>query len=137
MNYIIAVTSLSFSPDTPHGIAVAPGGSVAETITAIGLPSGGVYSGGGTTDLLTGGSFSVIDPVTGEFTFAGAVNPGVAFVDMVNINEAKKAIEKLNGTKFSGRTIKVSMANTQNFVDNSNLPRTRKSPKFVDNESRK
>lgn len=41
---------------------------------------------------------------------------GVAFVDMVNMNDALKAIKSLNGTLVDGRTIKCSMATTQGFV---------------------
>ena len=41
---------------------------------------------------------------------------GVAFVDMVNMRDAKKAIKSLNGSIVDGRTLKVSMATTQGFV---------------------
>jgi RNA recognition motif-containing protein len=42
---------------------------------------------------------------------------GVAFVDMVNMKDALRAIEALNGTLVDGRTVKVSMASTQGFVE--------------------
>lgn len=41
---------------------------------------------------------------------------GVAFVDMVNIKDAQKAIAALDGSLVDGRTLKVSMASTQGFV---------------------
>lgn len=41
---------------------------------------------------------------------------GVAFVDMVNMNDALKAIKSLNGSLIDGRTVKCSMASTQGFV---------------------
>ena len=40
---------------------------------------------------------------------------GVAFVDMVNIQQAKKAISELNGATHFGRTLKVQLADRQNF----------------------
>jgi RNA recognition motif-containing protein len=42
---------------------------------------------------------------------------GFAFVDMVNLQEAKKAIEALDGKEHGGRTLKVSLAQTQNFKE--------------------
>ena len=42
---------------------------------------------------------------------------GFAFVDMVNLQEAKKAIEALDGKECGGRTLKVSLAQTQNFKE--------------------
>ena len=41
---------------------------------------------------------------------------GVAFVDMVNMNDALRAITALDGTLVDGRTLKVSLAATQGFV---------------------
>lgn len=41
---------------------------------------------------------------------------GVAFVDMVNMNDALRAIKGLDGTQIDGRTLKVSLANTQDYV---------------------
>ncbi len=46
---------------------------------------------------------------------------GVAFVDMVNIRDAQRAIDALNGTQVDGRTLKVSMASTQGFVPKDKL----------------
>ena len=43
---------------------------------------------------------------------------GVAFVDMVNMNDALKAIKCLDGSLIDGRTVKCSMASTQGFVAN-------------------
>ena len=40
---------------------------------------------------------------------------GIAFVHMVNSKDATNAIKMLNGTEHMGRTLKVNMANTQNF----------------------
>jgi len=40
---------------------------------------------------------------------------GFAFVDMVVLQDAQKAIESLDGSLFCGRTLKVKMANTQNY----------------------
>lgn len=45
---------------------------------------------------------------------------GIAFIDMVNLDEAKKAIDEVNGKEFFGRTLKASLANTQNFKENPN-----------------
>lgn len=49
---------------------------------------------------------------------------GVAFVDMVNMQDAMKAINALDGAQVDGRTLKVSMANTQDYVpkDKDELP---------------
>ena len=74
MTYTVNVTSLTFSPPSPAGVAV---GDVL-FVTATGLPPGGTYSGGGATDLVTGGSFSTIDSVGGTFTFSGAIATGTA-----------------------------------------------------------
>lgn len=41
---------------------------------------------------------------------------GVAFVDMVNMKDALNAVDKLDGSKVDGRTLKVSMASTQGFI---------------------
>jgi cold-inducible RNA-binding protein len=38
-------------------------------------------------------------------------NTGIAFVEMLNEDDAKKAISKLNGKQVDGRTLKVSIAN--------------------------
>ena len=40
---------------------------------------------------------------------------GVAFVDMVALEDAQKAITELNGSLYKGRTLKVSLAKTQDF----------------------
>ena len=40
---------------------------------------------------------------------------GIAFVDMVDMKKAKEAIDALNGKKYEGRTLKVSLAKTQDF----------------------
>ncbi len=45
---------------------------------------------------------------------------GIAFVDMVNMKDATNAIKMLNGTEHMGRTLKVNMANTQNFKHSTN-----------------
>ncbi len=42
---------------------------------------------------------------------------GVAFVDMVNKEDALKAIHALDGSLVDGRTLKVSLAKTQGFVE--------------------
>lgn len=42
---------------------------------------------------------------------------GFAFVDMTNLDEAKKAVEALNGKVHGGRTLKVSLAKTQDFKE--------------------
>ncbi len=42
---------------------------------------------------------------------------GFAFVDMVNLEEAKKAIEALDGKQHGGRTLKASLAKTQDFKE--------------------
>ncbi|MBK25694.1 MAG: hypothetical protein CME70_16975 [Halobacteriovorax sp.] len=50
---------------------------------------------------------------------------GVAFVDMVNKEDALKAIHALDGSLVDGRTLKVSLAKTQGFVpkDKEDLPK--------------
>jgi len=50
---------------------------------------------------------------------------GVAFVDMVNKEDALKAIHALNGSLVDGRTLKVSLAKTQGFVpkEKEDLPK--------------
>jgi subtilisin-like proprotein convertase family protein/phosphoheptose isomerase len=80
ITYTIVVTSLTFSPTSPAGFAV---GSAPLTITATGLPAGGVYSnGGGSFDPLTKGTFSAIDSLSGVFTFSGAIEPGTASISV-------------------------------------------------------
>lgn len=53
---------------------------------------------------------------------------GVAFVDMVNIKDAQRAIDALNGTQVDGRTLKVSMAATQGFVPKDKLEENEDKP---------
>ncbi|MGB0453423.1 MAG: RNA recognition motif domain-containing protein [Bacteriovoracaceae bacterium] len=40
---------------------------------------------------------------------------GVAFVEMTSLEDANKAIANVNGLLHNGRTLKVSIAKTQNF----------------------
>lgn len=42
---------------------------------------------------------------------------GFAFVDMVKLEEAQAAVEALNGKVHGGRTLKASIAETQNFKE--------------------
>lgn len=61
---------------------------------------------------------------------------GFAFVDMVNIQEANKAVEALNGSSYQGRTLKVSIAKTQNFKA-PELPERKPSKNAIINEAKK
>jgi subtilisin-like proprotein convertase family protein len=77
--YVVSVvstpptTSLTFIPATP---AVTTG--VTLNITAIGTPSGGLYTSSSASGGTTGGSFSSIDPISGTFSFSGSTSAGMA-----------------------------------------------------------
>lgn len=53
---------------------------------------------------------------------------GVAFVDMVNMNDALRAITALDGTQVDGRTLKVSLAATQDFVPKEDSDEEKEKP---------
>ena len=62
---------------------------------------------------------------------------GFAFVDMVNITEAQKAVEALNGTSYHGRTLKVSIAKTQNFKAPEEIQERKPSKNAILNQAKK
>ena len=77
VSYEIHVSILSFSPVSPLDLPV---GAALTTVTAIGGPLGGTYSGGGFIDPTTGGTFGTIEPTDGTFTFDGASMAGMATI---------------------------------------------------------
>jgi subtilisin-like proprotein convertase family protein len=71
------LSTLVFSPSSPSTLSA---GAPPLIITAIGSPSGGVYSSASSLDGGTGGSFSSINTSTGVFTFSGATSTGTASI---------------------------------------------------------
>jgi subtilisin-like proprotein convertase family protein len=95
LNYVVDVklvappTSIQFSPASPASVVV---GDPSLTITALGIPSGGVYSSATLTDSGTGGTFSAISPSTGVFTFSGALASGTASIPITYTPPASSSL---------------------------------------------
>jgi subtilisin-like proprotein convertase family protein/replication initiation and membrane attachment protein DnaB len=70
-------TSLSFVPTSPASITV---GDPALNITATGTPAAGSYSTSAPNGGGTGGTFSAIDTMNGDFTFSGTTAAGTATI---------------------------------------------------------
>ncbi|MBT3584738.1 MAG: RNA-binding protein, partial [Halobacteriovoraceae bacterium] len=65
---------------------------------------------------------------------------GIAFVDMVNLADAEKAIKAIDGKLNYGRTLKVSLATTQNFkpeIHPESLTSAKNPKKLRDNIAKK
>jgi hypothetical protein len=71
--FLVEVVTLQFTPASPASIFA---GEVLN-VTALGLPTGGTFTGGGNFDSNTGGSFSSISS-SGSFTFSGSTQGGTA-----------------------------------------------------------
>lgn len=65
---------------------------------------------------------------------------GVAFVNMVDLKAAEAAVKALNELPHCGRTLKVRLANTQNFVEKPKMEKAVVAPvskEAIDNQMKK
>jgi hypothetical protein len=71
--FLVEVVTLQFTPASPASIFVGD----LLNVTAVGLPTGGTFTGGGNFNSNTGGTFSSISS-SGSFTFSGSTQGGTA-----------------------------------------------------------